>query len=69
MIMVAPDTPQQEMREILHSARQLVEQAEPWPRGDLLVWDGHRRSCSVDWDIKKDGWGEEGCSWEDSENE
>ena len=69
MIMVAPDTPQQEMREILHSARQLVEQAEPWPRGDLLVWDGHRRSCSVDWDIQMAGWGEEGCSSEDSENE
>ncbi len=69
MIMVAPDTPRQEMKEILHSARQLVEQAEPWPRGSLDVWDGYRRMCKADWDTHKGGWGEEGCSWEASENE
>ncbi len=69
MIMVAPHTPQQEMREILHSARQLVGQAEPWPRGGLDVWDGYRRVCGVHWNIQEGGWSEEGCAGQGSENE
>lgn len=67
MIIVAPDTPREEMKQILHSARQLVEQAEPWPRGSLDVWDGYRRMCRVDWDIQEGSWGEEGCSWNEEE--